>query len=254
MSIKLLERVGLSEEQAKVYSCLIANGAMQARKVSLECGLNRSLVYKILKQLIELDLASESSSPGSVNTFAASNPTKLQAIIKNKEDELRLADQALNEAINTLSTQFNITHGKPSVRFYEGLDGVKMLNKDILMTKSDVKLIRSPFDNNTEELDSKARKFLEDRAILGIKTKLIVPIKNNPSSISPEWDKMNLIERRRVPREELLNAAQIIIYSNKVAFTSFGSSMITTIIEDSSITETCTMLFNALWRRYEIMI
>ena len=161
-----------------------------------------------------------------------------------------MADQALHEVVSSLGAQFNLTCGKPSVRFYEGLDGIKSLNKDIIHTKADIKLIRSPFDNNTEELDAKAKKLLEERAHAGIKTKMIVPIKNIPSSISPEWDKDNLIDRRRVPREELLNSAQVIIYANKVAFTSFNDCMITTIVEDKGIADTCSMLFEALWIKY----
>ena len=251
MSTKLLEQIGLTGEQARVYSSLVSSGTLQARKIASESRVNRSLVYKILKQLIEFGLVIENASPGSVSTFTALHPSKLHTIVKRKEDDLKIADQALHEAVSSLGAQFNLTCGKPSVRFYEGLDGIRILNKDIIHTKSDIKLIRSPFDNNTEELDTKAKKLLEERAHAGIKTRLIVPIKNTPSSISQEWDKNNLIERRRVPREELLNSAQVIVYANKVAFTSFSDCMITTIIEDKGIADTCSMLFEALWVKYE---
>jgi sugar-specific transcriptional regulator TrmB len=250
MSLKLLEQIGLTEEQAKVYFCLVSSGQLQARKIAMESRVNRSLVYRILKQLNALGLVTEKSGPGSVSTFTALHPSKLHTIIKKKEDDLKLADQALHEAVSTLGAQFNLTCGKPSIRFYEGIDGLRVLNKDIIHTKSEVSLIRSPFDNNTEELDGHARKHLEDRAKAGIKTKLIVPIKNTPSRVIPEWDSANLIERRRVPREELLNSAQVIIYANKVAFTSFTDCMITTIIEDKGIADTCRMLFSALWEKY----
>jgi sugar-specific transcriptional regulator TrmB len=250
MSTKLLEQIGLTGEQARVYSSLVSSGTLQARKVASESRVNRSLVYKILKQLIEYGLVTENASPGKVSTFTALHPSKLHTIVKRKEDDLKLADKALHEAVSSLGAQFNLTCGKPSVRFYEGLDGIKILNKDIIHTKADMKLVRSPYDNNTEELDTKAKKLLEERAQAGIKTRLIVPIKNTPSSISPEWDKDNLIERRRVPREELLNTAQVVIYGNKVAFTSFNDCMITTIIEEKGIADTCSMLFEALWVKY----
>ncbi|HEY4493821.1 MAG TPA: helix-turn-helix domain-containing protein [Candidatus Paceibacterota bacterium] len=250
MSIKLLEQIGLNPEQAKVYLCLVSSGELPARKIALESRVNRSLVYKILKQLVELGLITENTVPGRVNTFTALHPSKLHSLIKMKEEDLKIADQALHEAVSTLGAQFNLACGKPSVRFYEGHEGIKILNKDILHTKVDIKLIRSPFDNNTEELDIKAKKLLEERARAGIKTKLIVPIKNTPSSITPEWDQTNLIERRRVPREELLNSAQVIIYDGKVAFSSFNDCMITTIIEDKGIADTCSMLFDALWVKY----
>jgi len=245
-----LEQIGLTSEQARVYSSLISSGTLPARKVASESRVNRSLVYKILKQLVELGLVTENAVPRSVSTFTALHPSKLNTIFKRKEDELKIADQALHEAVSSLGAEFNLTCGKPSVRFYEGLEGIKILNKDIIHSKSDVRLIRSPFDNNTEELDAKAKKLLEDRANAGIKTRLIVPIKNTPSSITPEWDRTNLIERRRVPREELLNSAQVIVYGHKVAFTSFNDCMITTIVEDKGISDTCTMLFESLWVKY----
>jgi sugar-specific transcriptional regulator TrmB len=251
MNTKLLEQIGLTNEQAKVYTSLVSAGTLQARKIASESRVNRSLVYKILKQLIDLNLVIENANSGTVSTFTALHPSKLHTIVKKKEEDLKLADQALHEAVSSLGAQFNLTCGKPTVRFYEGVDGIRILNKDIIHSKKDIKLIRSPFDNNTEELDMKAKKLLEERASMGIKTQLIVPIKNSPSSISIEWDRNNLIERRRVPREELLNSAQIIIYGNKVAFSSFGACLITTIIEDKGIAETCSMLFGALWKKYE---
>jgi HTH-type transcriptional regulator, sugar sensing transcriptional regulator len=250
MSTKLLEQIGLSNEQAKVYTCLVSSGTLPARKIATQSKVNRSLVYKILKQLIEYGLVIENASSKSISTFTALHPSKLHAIVKKKEDDLKIADQALHEAVSSLGAQFNLTCGKPSVRFYEGLEGIRILNKDIIHSKSDIKLIRSPFDNNTDELDAKAKKLLEERAQAGVKTRMIVPIKNTPSSIPNEWDQTNLIDRRRVPREELLNTAQVIVYANKVAFTSFDECMITTIIEDRGIADTCGMLFEILWKKY----
>lgn len=250
MSTKLLEQIGLTEDQAKTYLCLVSSGTLTARKIAIETMINRSLVYKILKELTEFGLVIENASLKTTNTFTALHPSKLHSLVKRKEDEAKLADQALHEAVSTLGSQFNLTCKKPSVRFYEGLEGIRILNKDIIHTKSDIKLIRSPFDNNTEELDEKAKKLLEERARAGIETKLIVPIKNTPSSVTLEWDRNNLIERRRVPREELLNSAQIIIYGNKTAFTSFNDCMITTIIEDQGIADTCSMLFESLWVKH----
>ncbi len=252
MSTKLLEQVGLNLEQAKVYLSLVSSGALPARKIALESRVNRSLVYKILKQLVELGLIIESTVPGSVSTFTALHPSKLHTLVKRKEEDLKLADQALHEAVSTLGAQFNLACGKPTVRFYEGLEGLKILNKDILHTKSDIKLIRSPLDNNAEEVIpiwSKNREALRE---IGIKIKLIVPIKNTPSTISKAEDEKYLTERKRVPRTELNNPAQVIVYGNKVALSSFADCMITTIIEDQNIRKTFDMLFDTLWNKYPI--
>jgi len=250
MSTKLLEQIGLNTEQAKVYSFLVSSGALPARKISLESRVNRSLVYKILKQLVELGLITESAIPGSISTFSALHPSKLHSLVKRKEEDLKMADQALHEAVSTLGAQFNLACGKPTVRFYEGLEGVRILNKDMLHTKSDIKLIRSPLDNNTDELVPVWSKNREAIREAGIKIKLIVPIKNTPSTVTRAMDEKYLTERKRVPREELNNPAQVIIYGNKVALTSFADCMITTIIEDKNIRKTFDMLFDALWDKY----
>lgn len=250
MSTKLLEQIGLNPEQAKVYLSLVSSGELPARKIALESRVNRSLVYKILKQLVELGLIIESAKPGSVSTFNALHPSKLHTLIKRKEEDLKIADHALHEAVSTLGAQFNLACGKPTVRFYEGVEGLKILSKDILHTKSDIKLIRSPLDNNTDELIPVWSKNREAIREAGIKIKLIVPIKNTPSTISKGDDEKYLTERRRVPRTELNNPAQVIIYGNKVALSSFADCMITTIIEDQNIRKTFNMLFDALWDKY----
>lgn len=249
MDIKALEQIGLESDEAKVYSTLVINGTSQARKVAYDSQINRSLVYKILKNLISEGLVVENES-GSISTFSALHPSKLHSLVKKKEEESKLADHAFHEVVSTLGAQYNLTCGKPTIRFYEGLEGIKILNKDIIHTKSNIKLIRSPFDNNDDDLDKHAKNLIEERAKLNIHTKIIVPIKNTPSSISTEWDKNNLIERKRIPRSELLNPAQVIIYGNKVALTSFANCMITTIIEDTGITKTFEMLFDNLWSKY----
>jgi HTH-type transcriptional regulator, sugar sensing transcriptional regulator len=183
MSTKLLEQIGLTNEQAKIYLCLVSSGTLPARKIASESRVNRSLAYKILKQLVESGLVTENATPGKISTFTALHPLKLHSIVKKKEEDLKIADHALHEAVSSLGAQFNLTCGKPSVRFCEGLEGVKILNKDILHTKSDIKLIRSPLDNNTDDLKLLTLRNREEIREAGIKIKLIVPIKNTLSSI-----------------------------------------------------------------------
>jgi sugar-specific transcriptional regulator TrmB len=250
MSTLLLEQVGLTPDQAKIYTALISTGTISARKISINSDVNRSLVYKILKQLVDFGLVVENIIPSAVSTFTALHPSKLYSFIKKKEDDYKLADAALTEAVSILGAQFNLTAGRPTVRSFEGLEGVGILNKDILQTKSDIKLIRSPLDNNTDELKVLTSQNRDKMRDAGIKIKLIVPIKNQPSSISKEEDERYLLERRRIPREDLNNPAQVVVYGNKVAFTTFGDYSITTIVEDESIAKTFNMLFDVLWNKY----
>lgn len=249
---KLIQNIGLSEEEAKIYVCLVNSGTIPARKIALETKINRSLVYKILKQLIDQGIIIEDKNKKAISVFRALHPSKLQTFLKQKESDLRLADQSFHEVVSTLGAQFNLTCGKPTVHFYEGIDGLKYVYKDILATKKDLKMIRSPKDNDVPELGKLVIEQIKKQIEKGIKTQAIVPMEFPFDDFIAKRDKENLVTRCRIPRAELHIPAQIIIYGHKVAMTSFEGCMITTIIEDVGISETHAQIFDRLWKTGEV--
>lgn len=257
MQTKTLKQLGLTEEQARVYSALINHGSIPARKIALETQLKRSLVYKILKQLIALGLAEEEASLAKVSKFSALHPSNLEKMVDQKREEFNLANSALDEAMGIFGSQYNLTHHKPNVRFYEGVSGLKILHQDILRDSHDIRLIRSHLDNDTPELAEIVSRQVEKQVAKNIHTRVIAPTKKPPGEWTAEEvkakDEKNLVTRCRVPREKLDIPAQVIIYGDKTAFTSFRDqdNLVTTIIEDKGITETCSALFEHLWEKYQ---
>ena len=247
MNTKLLEHIGLTEEQAKIYICLVNSGTLPARKIALQTLINRSLVYKILKELVTFELVTEISNPKGVSTFTALHPSKLHTFLQKKEENLRLADQSYHEAVQTLGAQYNLSHKKPTIRFYEGVSGIKFAYKDILHTHTDILIIRSQHVDNTPELQSVIDTQIRMQVEKGIHTKAIVPTELHFTEETKNKDVENLITRRRTPLHTLQIPALVIIYGNKVSMTSFGENIITTIIEDSAISETYKMIFERLW-------
>ncbi len=250
MNTKLLEQIGLSEEQSKAYLCLISSGSLPARKIAFSTGINRSLVYKVLKQLIALELVTETTNSRSVSTFTGLHPSKLHSMVKKKEEDLKNADQALNEVVSTLGAQFNLVCGKPSIHFQEGLDGIKYLYKDILRAGKNIKLIRSPQDNDQPELGKLVIEQIRKQVEKGIHVQAIVPMEMTHDEFIFKRDFENLVERKRIDRKEMDIPAQIIIYGNKVAITSFKDCLITTIIDDAGIKETFEIIFQRLWKSF----
>ena len=53
---KVSQHLGLSEYEARVYVSLIMEGASEARKLSIRCGVPRTKVYATLKKLMEKGL------------------------------------------------------------------------------------------------------------------------------------------------------------------------------------------------------
>ncbi len=252
MSTKLLQHIGLTEEQAKIYSCLITTGTLPARKIALETHINRSLVYKILKQLIDQGLILETENKKSISTFTALHPSKLHSILKKKEEDLKLADQSYEEALSTLGAQYNLTCGRPTVRFYEGIEGIRMMYRDILRTGTDIQIIRSQLNQNTSELQNLIHAQVKLQAEKGIHVKAIVPTDLPYDDKVIEHDKAHLVTRRRIPTEELHLPALVIVYGNKVSMTAFGDCIITTVIEDKTIADTYRVIFERLWKTAQV--
>jgi len=71
---KVSRHLGLSEYEARVYVSLVMEGACEARRLSMRCGVPRTKVYATLKKLMERGLVFE--LPVEPRKFAATSPSE----------------------------------------------------------------------------------------------------------------------------------------------------------------------------------
>ena len=83
---KVSRHLGLSEYEARVYVSLVTEGASEARKLSIRCGVPRTKVYATLKKLMERGLVFE--LPVDPRKFAPSSPAEAfeQYLLHSKEE------------------------------------------------------------------------------------------------------------------------------------------------------------------------
>jgi sugar-specific transcriptional regulator TrmB len=62
MYIEQLQNIGLTHNQAKVYSTLLDRGTLSAGKIQRRVGIDRSLVYVVLSELTALELVTRDDS------------------------------------------------------------------------------------------------------------------------------------------------------------------------------------------------
>ncbi|MDD3050127.1 MAG: helix-turn-helix domain-containing protein [Candidatus Cloacimonetes bacterium] len=90
-SIKLLLNAGLTENEAKVYFCLLRKNNFTATEISQCAKVNRSKIYSVLDGLISKGLCVEKL--GKVRRFEAVNPEKaFDQIIEQQKDRLELLE------------------------------------------------------------------------------------------------------------------------------------------------------------------
>ncbi|HEV7449334.1 MAG TPA: helix-turn-helix domain-containing protein [Candidatus Paceibacterota bacterium] len=251
VSREALVQAGLSKHQASVYEALIHYGPQKATKVAFLSGVPRTLSYKVLDELEAQGLVSKKDEPGKVSVFTPAHPLKLKELADQRLEEAKGAKVALEGTLAKLISDFNTVAGSPGVRILEGVAGVAELYEDELNEAQPIRLIRSPKDDDHPELEAMVQRQIAEQVKIGLKVRVIAPMTPGTPAKIISKDKERLVERRIVPWDEFPIPAQVVIYANKVALTSYGEVLMTTIIENTAIRQTFEIIFEYLWKLSE---
>ncbi len=245
-----LQDSGLSEQQAIIYELLLKNGNIQASRLSRLSGYTRPLVYKILEQLIEQNLAEKIDTKGTIARFNPQHPQHLQEKVWQRIEQMQNAQSALDGVVGNMSSLFNFIAGKPNVQFFEGEKGLQRVYDDIILTKKDIYLLRSPYDLSSDILDEMVHRQIKRQVQHNIHTKALTPNINKDTEAVKKKDRERLVTRKLLPRDRFMIPAQIILYGHKVSITAF-TTMFTTVIDDKDIHETFEKIFDYMWNMNE---
>lgn len=249
--IEELTRVGLKADQAEVYVTLLSRGKTTASKLATFTSLTRPLTYKVLDELISLNLVEKIDEPGSVTHFSTTHPLKLREFIDQKRSEVEQKHTTLEGVLGQLISDYTVMSNRPGVRILQGLPGIDELYEDILNENKPISLIRSPQDDHFPELYSKVLKQIKSQVTAGITTRAITPFVDETKEEITKTDAQNLVTRHLVNMETFNIPAQIMIYADKVAITAFDNELVTTIIQNEAISKTFSLMFEFIWNALE---
>lgn len=238
-----LTNIGLTDSQAKAYLFLIQYGATAPPIIAERIGENRSNAYKVLDRLVALGLATKGTQ-GKKITYAAANPANLETLARKHRNKALDQEKKVKDAMPTLLNFFYTYSEQPGVRFFQGRDGIKEIFQDMLRTKQDIYLIRSPADVAFYD-EEFFEWFKKKRAQLGIITHALTP--DVPSAThNPAIDTANLFNRTWLPAEAYDGAAEWNVYGSKLAIISYGEEAIGMIIESPFIAQSFRQLFGIM--------
>jgi len=124
MSLEILEGLGLTPNEAKIYEALLTLGTSSIEDVSLESNVHRRNAYDSVQKLIKKGLATE-EFVSNRRYVRAVNPTRLLDIVTEKES-------AVKAALPELLEKFKRKPQKEEAVIYRGLEGFKNYLNDIL--------------------------------------------------------------------------------------------------------------------------
>lgn len=243
---------GLSREQAIVYEALLKQGelpaSMIAKAIPSTESLSRPLVYKVLDELIELDLASKSDEPGKVAKFTPKHPVAITKVIDEQKDKIEHTKKRFLATSGKLSSLFNLSVGKPGVQFFEGKDGVWEVLMDSLTATEEILSYADleAIAKYVPELNAEYSVMREDKKI---KKRGLVIDSSEARKFLKSYDGQVTHTKLIKTKQGVADFQTVMqIYDNKVSYLTLTDEyLMGIIITDQYLANTHKYLFESLW-------
>jgi len=233
---KVLEKIGFSPNEIKVYLTLNKNGSTKAGKISKLAHIDRSSAYNSLKSLQEKGIVSYVMI-GQVKWFQAVGPRRILDYLKEQETDVIEILPALQELHKSKKIE-------GQVRLFKGLKGVRSVFLDIIRTGKDNYVFGSE-GNFSKRMPEFAHKFKLLKKQAGIHTKILM------RKSSRELD-TQLSDHRYVPNvtESLTDTD---IYGDKIAIIIWTDEPEAIVIENPSAAKAYKSYFDFMWKNAKEM-
>ncbi|HLC67176.1 MAG TPA: helix-turn-helix domain-containing protein [Candidatus Nanoarchaeia archaeon] len=250
MDAKLLEDIGLTEGETKVYLTLLELGTTTTGSIIQNSGISASKVYQILDRLAKKGLVGHVMISG-IKHFRASEPKRILDYLTEKEQELAEKKQKIQNILPELLLKQQMSSGKRKAEIYEGLKGVTNLFKNIL---DELKRGESYWvigaGYGFEEILGMRNFFLKyhgDRAKQGIKVFMLAN-HNVRKTLVPTT--LQCSEVRFLP-EDIITNVQLMFYKEKAFVILWSKEPVAFLIHNPEIVEGFHKYFKLLWKTAE---
>ena len=188
MDTRILEQIGLSKNEIKVYFALLELEQSSATPIVKRSGIPNSKIYPTIEKLIKKGLASYVIK-NNVRHFQASDPKYLIDILNNKQKQISLQKKEIEDLIPKIELKKKLAKEKQDAKVYEGLDGIKAAFNTILNTlnRGDEYLVFT-LGEELKEATRFFQNYHKKRRQKGIKVRLITNTKLK-SLILKSWYK-----------------------------------------------------------------
>jgi predicted DNA-binding transcriptional regulator len=130
MHQEILQDLGLSPNEAKIYEALLTYGGSSVSTISLRAKVHRRNAYDSVHRLMEKGLIYEVFSEGEI-IYEAVEPVKLLEFIKEKEHRL-------DAVLPSLQTSFRERKALQRAYIYKGIEGMKNYLREALRAGKDM--------------------------------------------------------------------------------------------------------------------
>ncbi|EKD44621.1 MAG: transcriptional regulator, TrmB [uncultured bacterium (gcode 4)] len=251
MFLPLLQNIWLNENESKVYLACLELGNAHAWRIIKHNWLARATVYDALERLIKKWLVNKMTRKGTT-IFSPEDPERLEYILEMQSKSLKTVKKNLDSVLPQLKKLKNPYMRLPSVRIYEGIEGIRtVLNdsltaKEIIYTYVNVDAMEKHIKQiNDEYLEKRQKNIIRKKGLLV------------DTSFSRERMKgydTTVTEARFLSKSTTPFHIEMNIYDGKISYLTYrDKNPLGIIIEDEDIYRIHRSTFELLWEQSEIV-
>lgn len=236
MDTSILENLGLSKGEIKVYLILLELGSTKVGRVIEKSGMASSAVHNSINSLVDKGLVSYIKK-GKIKFYQAVPPQQLIDFIEDKKKKVL-------EILPELELKQRLAEEKQEAEIFKGTNGVMaMLNRLIEDGKKEDEYLffATYLEERNEEIQEFFRKFDLKRAEKGLIVRGLAPTKIK-----------HLFKGRKILKMRYADfpiPSDISIFKNKVAFIAWGDKPMGYLIRSLQIYEMFRSFFNSIWNK-----
>ncbi len=244
MDIEILRKIGLTENEIKIYLNLLKSGSSTAYEIGKQTGIYRVHVYDKLDQLMDKGLVTHIYR-GAKKYFQATHPSKIKHYLEDQKRALEVQEQEVDSILPELEAMTKIPKEDTFVEVFKGKEGLKYFLKDIIKTSKEVLVIGLDDKNYNDELPVFMPQYFRDLKNKKVKERIITAKKKG----------IFLFDKKLAPTTEYsfleetqFNPTNTFVYGDRVVIVTWGASVTAVMIKNNQIAETYRNHFEHLWK------
>lgn len=240
---KYLKEIGLSEKEAAVYLALLSFDKASVVEISKKANLKRPTAYVVLDSLAKKGLASE-VNVGKKTFYVAEPPEKLDLFLERQINNLEENKKSLDIIIPQLRGMQREGGEKPSVRFYEGKEGLLSTHEDIYANKFGDEPVYMVYPRGVvkDVFTEKENEILRNRRLSkNIKSKVVYTSETDTRPSDSTGERLK-IDYKKYPVK-----ADIAVYGDEIRISIFGKRLSGISIKSQELADTLKSLINYIF-------
>jgi sugar-specific transcriptional regulator TrmB len=250
MPTQLLEKMGLTRGEIRVYTALIESGSTTAGPLIIKTGMQGSAVYFCLDSLAKKGLIGYAIKNNRKH-FEANKPQSLFDFLGERKRDIEAQEKELKASVPLLFAKKSAGEKRQEAKIYEGWDGILNAFFDILepMKAGDEAYSFSPTTGyggaEPERVRRLIRKVRLERARRRVRLKIVIS-KNLKETLGKDMENTAHTSVRYLP-EERVNPAVVHAYGDNVLIVLWTETPVAFLIKSRGVAESFKNYFKLLW-------